>query len=36
MFLFIQGGETPLQLAKERNQQETVKFLESHLQQVTA
>ena len=38
VFLFIQDGKTPLQLAKGRNQQETVKFLESHLQhvQVTA
>ena len=36
MFLFIQDGKTPLQLAEENNYQETVKFFESYLQQVTS
>ena len=32
--LVLQVGKTPLQLAKERNEHETVKFLESYLQEV--
>ena len=32
--LVLQDGKTPLQLAKERNKHETVKFLESYLQEV--
>ena len=30
----LQKGKTPLQLAKEKNKYETVKFLESYLQEV--
>ena len=33
-FTIVQSGETPLQLAKERKKLETVKFLESYLQEV--
>ena len=32
--LVLQDGKTPLQLAKEWNKHETVKFLESYLQEV--
>ena len=32
--LVLQDGKTPLQLAKEGNKHETVKFLESYLQEV--
>ena len=32
--LVLQDGKTPLQLAKKLNQHETVKFLESYLQEV--
>ena len=32
--LVLQDGKTPLQLAKKLNEHETVKFLESYLQEV--
>ena len=32
--LVVQDGKTPLQLAKEKLYHETVKFLESYLQEV--
>ena len=32
--LVLQDGKTPLQLAKKWNKHETVKFLESYLQEV--
>ena len=32
--LVLQDGKTPLQLAKEWNNHETVEFLESYLQEV--
>ena len=32
--LVVQDGKTPLQIAKELDKHETVKFLESYLQEV--
>ena len=34
MLSVVQDGETPLQLAKNYNKHETLKFLESYLQEV--
>ena len=34
IYIIVQEGKTPLQHAKEGNQHETVKFLESYLQEV--
>ena len=33
-FIIVQLGKTPLQVAKENNKHETVKLLESYLQEV--
>ena len=34
IYIIVQDGKTPLQDAKENNKHETVKFLESYLQEV--